>query len=55
VRLLSELGGLLRVYCAETFGNLPSASRLRSNLEGTGYDSLALATTDGWASVERVP
>ncbi len=46
-RLLVELGGLLRVYCAETSGNLPSASKLRSNLEGTGYDSLVLVTTNG--------
>src|SRR5215211_4410462 len=46
VRLLAELGGLLRVYCAETLGNLPSASKLRSKLEGTGYNSLALVTAD---------
>src|SRR5215218_2906153 len=47
VRLLAELGGLLRVYCAETPGDLLSASRLRGNLEGTGYNSLALVTRDG--------
>ncbi len=47
VRLLAELGSLLRVYCAETAGNLPSASSVRNSLEGTGYDSLALVTTDG--------
>ena len=47
VRLLAELGDLLRVYCSQTPGSLPSASSLRSNLDGTGYSSLALVTTDG--------
>lgn len=47
VRLLAELGGLLRVYYAKTPGGLPSVPRLRSSLEATGYDSLALVTKGG--------
>src|SRR5688572_27733401 len=46
-RLLVELGRILRVYFGETPGDLPPPARLRSNLEGTGYNSLALVTTDG--------
>ncbi len=46
-RVIAELGGLLRIYHAETTGTLPSTSRVRSSLEATGYDCLALITKDG--------
>ncbi|MDQ3637148.1 MAG: hypothetical protein M3426_04025, partial [Actinomycetota bacterium] len=38
---------MLRIYHAETTGTLPSTSRVRSSLEATGYDCLALITKDG--------